>query len=74
MATTNPHMTAMSKATEKIWIVPVIICLINNTEYVTGFSFATKASQLGNSSRGKSAGLSINRGIPRKLITPQKVS
>ena len=74
MTTTKPQITAMSRATEKAWILPLIISLINNTEYVTGFNFATNASQFGNNSRGKSAGLSINNGMPRKLITPQKVS
>ncbi len=42
--------------------------------YVTGFSLAIVASQSGKSSSGKSAGLSMKSGMPRKLITPQNVS
>ena len=74
MITTKPDITANSIATGTNWTVPVIICLMRSTAYVTGLSLATNASQDGNSSNGKSAGLSMNRGIPRKLMTPQKVS
>lgn len=55
-------------------MVPVVICRISRTEYVTGFSFATNASQFGNNSNGNNAGLNMKSGIPRKFITPQKVS
>lgn len=53
---------------------PVIISLIRSTAYVTGLNFASVASHSGNSSSGKSAGLSMNNGIPSMLIKPQKVS
>ena len=63
-----------STATDTDWVMPVIIPLINNTEYVTGFNFAAIANHSGTSSSGKSAGLSIKSGMPRKLTIPQNVS
>ena len=64
----------MLNSADELSTKPDIILRTKITAYVTGLNCAIVANQSGMRANGKSAGLIINIGNPRKLTVPQKVS